>query len=803
MSTILDVLVSAADMVVDTKKELVASVDVPVFMVTRGKMFRTCDVIPMYGIATGYDHPFYIRTTMDISRGELTIDRIGKYIAVVAAKIAQLSKGMSLLCPTHNSRVRRIFVNGKSVLEMELLFARNGEEASTTSVDFSRQCSTNHHENDKSYVLGTAVVAIINDGSFFAEKFDGYSIGRKSCFNVDSEIAKIDLWGDRETALINPQNYLKGLIRFVDDKYFNRLCEIHGLSAEEANTINVLAPVCSMKYFDGAELISSELVSIMDNICSNHATLGIQAIERVPLTPWGEEVVFATWKEQINRIFSALEDKTGSKVAELLISIMGDINSKYDDEPFEEEDLDLIDEKVFATLKKTMRVLSISAPQDNSAYINSVLGTLLRNFLKHIRIPGGLTTFAVPANIAKHTITIPKWYAKKQGISKHDKVTIYRYPNTGIEMAEVEVIGFTNSIVEINPDFWSDRFCGDFDGDLIGILPISGIVDESRIRDSLSTKAKAKAKVSMANAIARCFFAKIQIPFFDSLMTMAYENNGNVSKAAEYLQACVDSIKHAVDVPSEIDAIEGVLGVMVEGCIPSTSAIAKILRGRLAEKVPNGRDMVAITYNNLVSQLQYSETSLMGRLSKYIPYVLFPNRKYVDAVKSADNSTRMENMVNTYRTILSTTRPELINIKSNFEKGSMFPDSIIKKYRSAILKDCQRIEAAHPEAVKAANTVFTCYQEWIKAIGSGDPNAYDYIEEARKIIEENETVGAIAMRYLFSVLGFQLKRGNITYKAITALYYLPFKIGNYCLATYLQKLGIRYNYDVEVIYPFK
>jgi hypothetical protein len=132
---------------------------------------------------------------------------------------------------------------------------------------------------------------------------------------------------------------------------------------------------------------------------------------------------------------------------------------------------------------------------NDSEYLNSTLSVLLESRVKTISV-SGLTVPVIPGRLKPFEIIIPFIEARRLGINKGDRVTISRYPNTGIEMAEVTVVGYSNhSAVMIDPHWWAERFSGDFDGDLVGLLPVSGIIDESRVVNAISPKQKGKGEI--------------------------------------------------------------------------------------------------------------------------------------------------------------------------------------------------------------------------------------------------------------------------------------------------------------------
>ena len=319
-------------------------VDVPVFTVSKkGKLINSGETLQMYGIATGYDHPLYVRIVM-AQKDTVSKDMIMIKIEKTQRLVSMLSNGLSKLCPTHSGRIRRTTIKGESVVAAELLFARNGYTSKYTSLDVARQCTTNFHENERSEVMGIANVAIVSGKSYFACKYDGYSIAKASAFpKVTTPILKINLWEDRKTCLTDPKNYLKGIMEFVSDKEFAKLCRFHRITGED---INVLAPACSIKYGnDSTHIMNAELVKILDPITSMHATLGVQAFSRVPLTEWAENIAYQTWKDATNNIFTALEDKSGKAVIGILNSVMKEFNSKY-------EASEIIDDDMVITFKQ-------------------------------------------------------------------------------------------------------------------------------------------------------------------------------------------------------------------------------------------------------------------------------------------------------------------------------------------------------------------------------------------------------------------------------------------------------------------
>jgi len=385
---------------------------------------------------------------------------------------------------------------------------------------------------------------------------------------------------------------------------------------------------------------------------------------------------------------------------------------------------------------------------------------------------------------------MPRREARRLGLSIGDTVTVYRYPNTGIEMAEVIITGFTDmSALLINPTWWAERFSGDFDGDLIGLMPIKGIVDESRIAQSISPKHKGKGSMTIAEAVARSFYAKLLIPQADMLATICIEQGMGLEYIRGILQAAIDGIKHVIDFPDLTDVREHL--DIAETALPSP--VALLLRGKLG----SNKKEYALRYNALVGELQRKKSSViwMRNIQSEFSFILSPNRKYCDLYFAKLRSSLQER----YEHALKLTgEKDLLNIDNNKEPSASLPKEITGPTLKGAVREINRIAAVHPESALMARDIVRTYFTWIDMLKDGTTDdAYSILRELRNRLMSDEEAGGRALRYLFIALTYRLDPA-ITLKSMKILSYLPVVLGNYDLAGYLRKLGYQREFDVRV-----
>ena len=540
---------------------------VPVYRFKQGKPFQTRRTRTIYGIST-FHNPRIVEVIITDPRsiGTLTY-HINKTVEMV-----QKANPSMKLCPSHSGWVKRL-PGGK--VRFDLLFALTGEDSTSLSSNYSRRNSLDFHLGEDSRLLHVLKnIHIIRGNSPIADHDGMIYINRSALPGTpaNNPIKVIGYTDFSAGQLLRQRPVLKGMLLHLDNSEWLSLCK----TCDIDESANCIVPECTVKFDDGSTALDEiTLYQVFKPVITRKVSLSVQAAERVPLTEYGRKVIEATFKERIREVMDAYRDPSGMDVACLLFRELTEIVEKREHRGHCENDTLFIDK--VESMSAIHTGLLTGLPLNDSDFINSTLPALLRNRVKHISIPG-LTIAALPdSDIEAKQIIIPLMDARRLAIRKGDMVTVSRYPNTGIEMAEVKVIGFTDKeAIYINPLWWAERFSGDSDGDLIGLLPVSGLVDESAIGSQISPKLKGSGDMTVAEAIARGFFAKLMIPLADELVTICSEEEIPLGYPRRILQAVVDSIKHVVDIPSIDEALEK-LGLSQDS---KASPCANLIRGR-------------------------------------------------------------------------------------------------------------------------------------------------------------------------------------------------------------------------------
>jgi len=426
---------------------------------------------------------------------------------------------------------------------------------------------------------------------------------------------------------------------------------------------------------------------------------------------------------------------------------------------------------------------------NDSEYLNSTLAVLLQSRVKTITMPG-LTIPVIPGRLKPFEIIISSKEAYRLGISRGDRVTISRYPNTGIEMAEVTVVGFTHlSAVLIDPGWWTERFSGDFDGDLIGLLPVAGLIDESRVTSAISPKQKGKGEMTISEAVARAFYAKLLIPQADMLATICIEQGKDLNFVRSILQNSIDAIKHNVEFP-DISKIKALLGIDVYA---QPSPIAMLLRGKLGFN----KKEIALKYGGLVGQLSRESTSIrwMKNLEKEFRLIASANRKYAEL--ALDDSKLIER----YKTaLIRFKQTDLINLFANRESSPVIPKELLVPYLNGAIRAVDRIKADNPESAELARECYQTYQKWQEFLRLDKPEAaFELLKEIREKISEEKS--GTSLRYLFIVMVYQSYELDPVFKikSLKILSYFQMVLGVYNLPGYIKALKYHRVFNIRIV----
>jgi hypothetical protein len=494
-------------------------------------------------------------------------------------------------------------------------------------------------------------------------------------------------------------------------------------------------------------------------------------------------MVEATFRERINEVMDAYRDPSGLTVAEFINQEFKKMRNKsiYDEDCFFMENSEV--------LGATYASLISGLPMNDSEYLNSTLAVLLQSRVKTISV-SGLTIPVIPGRLKPFEIIMSLKEAYRLGINKGDRVTVSRYPNTGIEMAEVTVVGFSHlSAVLIDPGWWAERFSGDFDGDLIGLLPISGIIDESRVTNAISPKQKGKGEMTISEAVARAFYAKLLIPQADMLATICIEQGKDITYIRSVLQGCIDGIKHNVEFP-DISKIKALLGIDV---FSQPSPIAMLLRGKLGFN----KKEISLKYGGLVGQLARESTSIqwMKNLEKEFKLIASANRKYAEL--ALDDSKLIERYKSA---LIRYKQTDLINLYANRESSPVIPKELLAPYLNGAIRAVDRIKADNPESVELARECYQTYQKWLELLRLDKPEAaFELLKEIREKISEERS--GTSLRYLFIVMVYQSFEIDPVFKikSLKILSYFQMILGEYNLPGYIKALKYHRVFNIRIV----
>jgi len=754
--------------------------EAPIFQLgSRGLSF-TGRTRLLYGAASFHDGPRVVEVVIPEPRD---MEHLAFTIRSILDRIRRVNPSMRL-CPSPGSWVKRL--PGRKV-RIDLLFAPTGADENTLSDEYARRNSLDHHLGRESRLLGRLDRVHIVRGNSPISDHDGAWYIREASLEVAPPFNPVKtLAYSRYSAdqLRTPEPLVKGMAIMLADGPWKELCHICGVDAGA----DAIVPECTVKFDNGADLLRNlSLFSVFDTIRIPHSTLSIQAAERTPLTPAGERAVEATFRERIREIMTAYQDKTGNSVGELIsqeFTLMREALLTEDD-PSCTPLLDRME-----VLSATHAALMTGLPMNDSDYLNATLPVLLSHRTKRCVMPG-LTGVALPGFELDHgEILIPRREARRLGLGIGDSVTIYRYPNTGIEMAECRIAGYTDlDAIHIHPRWWTKRFAGDFDGDLMGLIPVGGLVDEKAIGDTESPKSKMKGAMTIIEAVARSLYAKLLIPRADTLATICAERGRDLTCVRQILQSCIDGIKHVIAFPSIEEAYRA-LDLPPES---SPSPVSQLLRGRLG----TNRKEYALNYAVLAGKMSHTHSGIawIRRLEREFALIASPNRRYAELCLGRSTGTLRRE----YEASLRIAKAgHLFNIDRNMEQSPNLPRSLIRATLAGAIREVNRIAREAPGAIHKAYEVVGLYREWIECLRQERiDDGYSCLHKARTVIQHDEVLGGFALRYLFIAVGYGVDP-NIPLKSMKILSYLPIRYGEYNLARYLDSLGFKRSFAVTV-----
>ena len=327
---------------------------------------------------------------------------------------------------------------------------------------------------------------------------------------------------------------------------------------------------------------------------------------------------------------------------------------------------------------------------------------------------------------------------------------------------------------------------GDFDGDLIGIIPLGGLINENAVSNVTSSKQKGKGEMTLAEAVARSFYAKYLIPEADKIVSIASEQGKDLAYPRSILQGIIDSIKHCIDVPS-VKEMKKLSGLKQNNKI---SPIATLIRGRLG----SCKREYAFRYNSLVYRMQTEHTGCrwLRGIEKDFNFILSQNKQL--------KYTHHSKLTEYFNACDITGNPELKGVPEI--KAARIPEEVLAPHRARLTRYARSVTEHCPEAYLLAHRVLDMWYEFGRQLRDGNvEDAYALIKEARELIREDERIGGLAMNYLLISVTFHGIDRRIKLNSYKMFSYLPAKIGNYDLSISMDRLGYERELDIRVIPP--
>jgi len=423
-----------------------------------------------------------------------------------------------------------------------------------------------YHLNKKSYKIGDKLVARIVFGGPL-EFDDGFSY----CHPRIKDLLKEGSYFEQDKFVIfkamghsnfrgfhkEPSLVIKGLFKICTEEAWNKLCAVYHISDD---SVSIITPSVTPKLMPKG--VTEDFNVVLDLYFVSRTTfntaprLSLQSMTRMPLTAKGIDLCRTLWGKSLERLMSLLETKDQRKIAELVISATKDLIKDPEVHAMDDDDDDVIEhvEDITSTALK-MAFLPVKAKY----VLDKMLPILFKGQVRKQKVKGIVCTVA-PNNalfgnqvLDSHEVILPaicRGMKMEDGttLSAGSWVTVYRYPNTGIEMAECRVRGFSEyREIQINPQWFASRFSGDVDGDIVGVAFLHGIIDEARVAGAVSSKNKSKEDVTALFGSVKGWWSRLAISTADTIITKFVENGMDTTPARILAQGVIDSIKHKVE----------------------------------------------------------------------------------------------------------------------------------------------------------------------------------------------------------------------------------------------------------------
>lgn len=662
---------------------------------------------------------------------------------------------------------------------LDLLYSTEGYGPQAVNEDFAR-AKLWFRLDDKSSVWGIHKTAVVPMDRFRCLA-DGAAIMRRSDLKVPVHVAHWQWTGYRnlENFVFERKMVVKGMVFLASDEEYNEYLEHYSLD----KSVEVIVSDDTVKFYDDVQVGDIEYFAMMPSIMKHRAALSFQTAARMHLTEVGRKLIFSTWRTALGMNRSAFEDLSGS----IGLGLM----DRFYTEMVEDDDEMIGDLVAHAeengAIQKTLAFL----PYGPDWYFNKIGSKIFEKYLKKIYVTG-ITTKAMPDwRLAENEIIVPA----SSGIEIGTGITGLRSPNTGREAFEASVIDTTPyNVVFVNPEVWARVCAGDFDGDTIAIIPITGIFEYQEEIESLKTKEKVRKP--LYKYIAMMYYIKLQaVSDADRFTTQTIEQGGDKRLAAELQQAVIDGLKNRDSIPN----IQGLANEKYPAFGLDLPSIYQVIRGRFGD---NERGRI-FRYNELVDDavIAMSNVPWLRELCKELFYVIVPSkalkfdRTYVShcAYKKIAERADLGHLVT----------PE--KVRKCQTSAPRFSDEGVTLATPALKKAFARINSGSnaAEVKELAIRLHNGYIKFYKMLGMREiDQAFDHLRKMVAYVVANPEISGSAIKYLWIAITLREKVSHNIPQLVwnyNMFAYFPAEIGEFNLAKASALLGKRPALEMHVV----
>lgn len=662
---------------------------------------------------------------------------------------------------------------------VDLLFTTAGYGEYASSPDFARAKLWFRIHPQKSRCWGWLNTAIVSGG--FMKEYDGSAIMKRSAlkFPVHTTIWQWTGYKNLKDFHNARSLVIKGMVKLMDDSEFAAVCRAYRLNPDE---VDVVVPEITCKFHSGEKLVKVEYYTHSAARVRNRMAVSLQALSRLPLTEYGKEVVYATYSAILKEIGKAYGENARKSVYSLMDPIYKNwVTGREEDD---EDDLDWLKERA-ESLSATM-VSLMFLPVKPDWFVNKTARIIFEKMLKKIYVPG-ITAKAMPNWMLKEgEIIVPRW----SGMEIGERTTNFRSPNTGIEAFEATVVGHTDDpCVYLNPRIWAERCSGDFDGDNVAVLALTGIVDIPALETQKSTKSKDKHEKKLYEYIAMQSYIKIQaITDADRYTTQTIERNGDKEMARTLQQEVIDGLKHKASIAD--------ISLLAEKAFPGVGlnvpSIYQVLRGRFGSKERN----VLFRYNEIVdcARIELSNVEWISRICGDLFYILAPS-------KSLITDGKVPSSHKAYSAIARRLGFEQLSVPVDTD-APRFDRNTVNSVRRELEAEFRSI-SANTQAVTLAVRIHGAYNTFRRMLEVRDVEpAYAYLRTILSFCAEHPATAGDALRYLWIAITLrkQVPGINSLIWGYNLFAYMPVVLGTWNIARESERLGGAPEVDVNVVW---